>query len=346
MPLFLFIAIFTVSSCAPPQEETINENIIKITDRLNKNETPGNGSNVPGDNRMGVWLDDKICSVSPLRFIYINQNFERILDSVLVADETIFPYPGVYLFLTYIALNKPRNKLLMVGSYYEDVSLGSLWEFDLVKNEIKLLRDSTYSVSSAVYFADDDNRCIYYSYGNPIGTNAGYYELDMTTGQDTLIFPYYSAIGPSEQINGFDLHPGGEILLIPVVQEAHIPQLVQYNMTTKTLDTLGVDFDLSLNRICLWVRYNSTGNQILYSNYPRFILGRGGAPDNDSDIGIIEIPSLVNRILDVNTNPGYRSMSVFPNWSPDDRHIVYGSGNVTVEGWRGDYDLFILKNVN
>jgi len=41
----------------------------------------------------------------------------------------------------------------------------------------------------------------------------------------------------------------------------------------------------------------------------------------------------------------FRSVNVFPNWSPNSKHIVYGSGKLSRESARGRYQLFILKNV-
>ncbi len=80
---------------------------------------------------------------------------------------------------------------------------------------------------------------------------------------------------------------------------------------------------MSFDRQLLWLRYHPSGGQILYSNYPR---GAGGfTVGTDSEIGVIERAAPSKRILDVNTNPGWMSVSVFPNWFPDGKHIVYGS---------------------
>lgn len=74
-------------------------------------------------------------------------------------------------------------------------------------------------------------------------------------------------------------------------------------MESKEIDTLKLSFDLSWDRICLWLRYNKTGKKVLYSCFP---IGSGYySPGDDSEVGIIDRSTLKKTILDVNTFKNY-----------------------------------------
>jgi hypothetical protein len=172
---------------------------------------------------------------------------------------------------------------------------------------------------------------------------AGYYALDLSTLDDSLLLEYVSEIGPYEVCNGFDISPDGSKLILPVNRMAESPLIVEYALASGIMDT----FDLTFDRQLLWLRYHSGGDQIVYSNYPR---GAGGSTvATNSEIGIVERSTQTKRILDVNTAPGFTSVSVFPTWSPDYKHILYGSAegpSSEPPGAKGLYSLFILRDVN
>ena len=125
------------------------------------------------------------------------------------------------------------------------------------------------------------------------------------------------------------------------------PQIVAYDPETQTADTLDVDFDGRQGRIGLWLRYSPDGGQILYSNFPEGVYTHG--VPGPSEVGVIDLSSGAKRVLDVNTNPYGTSVPLAPTWSPNGRHIVYGSAAGPVEeppGAKGDFSLYVLKNVN
>jgi hypothetical protein len=215
------------------------------------------------------------------------------------------------------------------------------------------LRDSTRTVSSATYLTrgplGGSTHVLYYSYGDlaryggpALGTGTpGYYLLDPDTGTDSLVVAHETALGPREVVNGFDVSPDGERLLYPLHFEGRTPRLVERDLVTGAADTLDLGFAHQL----LWVRYHPTRvATVLYGNYPE---GAGGASVADfSEIGVLDLGTGARRALDTNTEDGRRSLDVFPTWSPDGRHVVYGSGPIDEErGARGHSSLYALTNV-
>jgi Tol biopolymer transport system component len=240
-----------------------------------------------------------------------------------------------------------------VLSEYGSTSAGALYEMDLEAGERRLLRDSTYAVSSAVYLpGSGGEKIVYYSYGplselgNDDGPVPGYYLLDTETGEDSLLLEHRSPAGLEETVNGFDISPDGQTLLYPLqydnIQETRSPKVVRYNLTSSAADTLDWEFDQQL----LWLRYDPDGRQLLYGNYPEDALSSTivGRPQ----IGIIDLQDGARRTLDTRTNPEEGgSMDVFPRWSSSGRQIVYGSAPVAKpSGAIGNYSLYVLKNVN
>ncbi len=288
---------------------------------------------IGGDYRMGVWSGNTIYTIAPLRRLTLTPDFQVSEDSLLVLL-------GNYQCL---ATNRSGTRLLLVASRYTDVSVGALIEMDPGTQEVRPLRDSSWNISSAVYLPGDSS-CVYYSYGGGAPYRApGYYYLSLTSNDDNLVMEHLSEIGPSEVTNGFDVRADGQKLLVPINYAAQPPKIVEVDLLTHTLDTLHLDFD----RQMLWLRYNPVCNQILFCNYAR---GSGGSTVwDDSRIGVIDRATLSRRDLNVNPDALSISVSIFPNWSPSGKHIVYGSAVgplVEPPGSKGPYSLYILKDVN
>ena len=322
--LFLLLTISCKDTIVEPP--VINPNIVLIEPKCPPDWICGNF-------RMAVWYDNYIFTSYPNYILEINDQFRVIKDSL------IFMYEEEY---SYLSNNKYGSKLLGGKSKYSDVSFGSLSEINLQNFSYRLLRDSSHNISSAVYL-NDDSKCIYYSYGNTLTNKLpGFYYYDISNNKDSLLLSYISEVGPYEILNGFDISPDNQYLLFPVHYWNNEPKIVKYDLQTKKLDTLNLKFDRQL----LWLRFNSTGSQFVYSNYP---VGAWGATvGTDSEIGIIELSTFKKRILDVRPKAGW-NINTFPSWSPDNKHIVYSSAKgPTYEppGGKGSYRLYILKNVN
>lgn len=292
---------------------------------------------------MAVWRDSTIYAIQQFSRFIIDKNYN-------VQHDTILLDVGIYeKYWTYIDANESGSKILLVASRFGDVSSGALYEYDRQTGNIQMIFDSSHNISSARYFPKDVMKIIYYSYGNDNFVGAGYYLHDKTTNRDSLLFSYISTAGPTEMLNGFDIHPNGNSLLIPISQSTPLmlkpPKLGIVLLTEQKLDTLNINFSFSKGRSGLWVRYNKNASKILYCCFP---YGTYTAINNDgSEVGIIESSTLNKIIIDVNTQSAanYRSVQLAPNWSPDERAIIFGSGNVSIEGSLGRRHLYILTKI-
>lgn len=324
--LFLLLTISCKDTIVDPPG--INEHIVLIEPKCPPNDRCGNFI-------MGVWYDDYVLTSQPNYRLKVDANFK------VTEDTLIYEYEDVF---TYISINKLSTKALGgKRRTYSYIYSCSLSEINLQDFSYRLLRDSSHNISSAVYL-NDDTKCIYHSYGNTLTNKLpGFYYYDIASNKDSLLLPYISEVGPYEILNGFDVSPDNQYLLFPVHYWNNEPKIVKYDLQTKKFDTLKLKFDRQL----LWLRFNNTGSKFVYSNYP--VGAWGSTVGTDSEIGIVEVNSLTKRVLDVNTNKGWKSVNTFPSWSPDNKHIVYSSAKGPAyepPGAKGLYRLFILKNVN
>jgi hypothetical protein len=288
--------------------------------------------NFGGSYTHGIWRNNTIYCISPFREITVNSNFEVIRDTIL----------ELFKRYKFLAPNKTGDSMLIVKSIYPDVSVGALVLRDNVTGAVTELRDSSFEIGSA-RFLKGGNKCIYYSYGNPgKSVPAGYYRLDIGTGADSFLLPFDSEVGTTEVIHGFDVSPDDRKLIIPMSHFSGYPKMGSYDLETGILETLKVDFIHQY----LWLRYNSTGSKILYSNHPYGAVA--GTANDTSEVGIIDIASMSKQILNVNVSAPYPSISLFPDWSSDDEHIVYGNAPgpmIEPLGSVGYFSLYLLTNV-
>ncbi|MEX1160069.1 MAG: hypothetical protein WEA79_04400 [Balneolaceae bacterium] len=322
---------------------SMNPNIVKIKDCCNQSRI------YYGEVFYGHQKEDRIYySGAGLGYLEMENTVEVAMDSV-IPFETYRPLLGGKTFTYQSAVNSSEHSLI-VRSGYSHKSIGRLYEYDPVQNLFSLVKDSAYHVSSAVYWHGEENKLVYYSYGNDQGLQAGYYLHDKITGADSLLLGHLSSYGSEEMLNGFDLSPDNQKLLIPNVRvegyELLTPQIIEYTLATQQADTFDTEFDISFARIGLWLRYSPDGGRILYCNYPWGAVGSN--TNDDSEMGIIELPSRHKRILDTNTNEAYtkRSIQLAPTWSANGQHIIYPSGSLHNRGQKGTYSLYILQNVD
>lgn len=334
--IILLIAGLSCSSPTGPEKREVNPNIIEI-----KYSDPLQVTNY----FMGVWRNNKVFSVVPLIIFTLDNDCKALSNTKSKATGM----PG-RAYWRYMEANEAGTKLLLVNSEYSDVCSGSLYEYDVTAEEIKLLKDESNSVSSAKYLHGNDTKLIYYKYGDLYNNGAGYYLFDKATNKDSLIFTYHSAVGRGERLNCFDIHPNNKKLLLGlntcVGFNSSPPLLCEYDFQKQKIDTLNIKFVLSRTRTGLWVRYNGDATKVLYSCFPTGIYT--DTVSDESEVGIIELPSLQKKVLDINTNSNknYGSVQLAPNWSPNYDKIVFGSGQVLPDGAVGTRKLFILKNIN
>lgn len=296
---------------------------------------------------MAVWRVKSIYAVEILCQFTLDDHYNVLRDTILLNPDS---HLGEYVFWTYIDGNADGTKLLLVKSKYGDVSCGALYEYDVQTGQVQLLYDKSRNISSARYYPRDENKIIFYSYGDDNFTGAGYYLFDKTIVHDSLLFSYLSSAGPSEMLNGFDIHPNGDTLLIPISQSTRLydrpPKLGLIALKQNKLDTLSIDFNFSVNRTGLWVRYNRDASKILYCCFPRGAYSE--TVSDNSEVGVIDVLALSKKLLDVNTQVGayHESIQLAPTWSPDEKAIVFGSGEITLEGAAGKRRLYILTQLN
>ena len=329
LKIFIYlIFILSLGSCKKDkksQETTINPNIELVIGEINDG-----GINSP----CMIWNSSNVIyTVYPFGSCHLTSELKPQTYSLLEYNGNRF-----------VENSPDEKKLLMIKASSSTLSFGSLFEYNIETNEKTVILDSSYNVSSAKYYRDN-HQIIYYSYGCPIGTNPGYYLYSLVSRNKQLLLSYFPPAGISEYLNGFDIHPSDPILIIPIVSLNKTPRIIEYNFESGTIDTLKVNFDLSFQRICLWLRYNRAGDRILYSNFPRH--AGGDAPNDDSEVGIIDRKTLLKKILDVNPVKDGRSISLCPHWSPDERNIIYSNAKLIGEdGGKGLYYIYILRNID
>lgn len=347
--LSLWVVISSVSffvGCStpttPPSVAQSNWTIFPSEFYFLKNGTPL----YEGNFHTNLWKDHRIYSVNPLRYYEFDDSFKLVFDSVLLFDHTNTGQGPVISGILSMCFNADKTQILCVktNKWYG----GNLQEINLASLSIKELLDTSNNVAMARYISDDT--IVYYSYGSYSASNtnppdAGYYLFVRGNGSKELLLQYISSLGPGELRNGFDIHPDHSCLIIPSVCYNRAPIVFEFNLRTRKQDTLPLIFNTSYNRWCLFLRYNHDGSKILYSSYPRNSFGETGY--DDSEVGIIDKATFVKTVLGTDPYPQYASaICLFPEWSPDEKSIVYGSNPISNDGFLStSYRPTILKSI-
>ena len=334
-PIVLWLAVFlcVIQACrdrtVPTSPDSRVSQIILVRSSFDSLH-----ANIGGSYRMGVWRQNKIYCVAPFREIIVDAQLGVVRDTIL----TLF-----YAF-PFVAINEAGTRALLAHYIYSGSGYGSLYSLDIASGALVRFRDSILSISS-VRWLHHSNKCVYYSDGNEsIGLTSGYYLYDFETGSDSLLLPHASVGRDLEGPNGFDISPDDAKILFPLHSWIEYPKIVERDLRTGLQETLSVAFD----RQFLWLRYDSQGRNLVYAN---FYGGAGGHSGGDTtEIGIIHRETLIKQVLGVNTQttPPLRSVNLYPDWSSDGEHIVYGSAPGPFDeppGAVGYFSLYIISNI-
>lgn len=348
--------VFALAACSgdpvsPDPGKTINPNVVLVLPWMGVPRDTGGGSYDAFE-----WASDgSIYASGPLIHVRLDPDFRRLGGEVSLMLEGP---PG------YLTLNRAARRMLMKRSVFAPGprGVGPLFEVDPATGARRLLRDSTFGVTSARFLEagplGGPDRLVYYAIrpagyltGPPAGFTPGYRLFDTATGRDSLLVAHEPETEQREYTNGFDLSPDGRRLLYPVHFLGRLPLLVERDLVTGRADTL----DFGFERQFLWARYHPTrAGVVVYGNYP---LGVQGSSSGDyAEVGVANLTTRERRVLDTNTQaegrafePGYpvseaRSLDIFPVWSPDGRHVLYASAE-TMGAQRSNYSLYVLKDV-
>jgi hypothetical protein len=256
-----------------------------------------------------LWLNDSLLCTADGLFV-LNDKF-TISNPPKLSGGYYFMYP-----------NFAKDKFLFISNV--DVATNTLYERVLPNITTRVLDEK---VIAAVYYRSDD-AIIYCT------PNHSYYMWDRISDERTFLL---SVVGNSSNdmhnINGFDVHSVRNKLLIPILTEEYSTLIIEYDMGTRQIDTL----DFIIQGSGVWLRYNNVGDKILYSDV------------TSNEIGIMDVAAKHKKVLDTNTSlyANGRYVNIFPNWSSDDKHVIFGSSQINYcDGGRAKPELYILKNIN
>ena len=307
------------------------------------------GDVLVGNYASAVWVGNDIYTGSPPRMFVLDSSAEVIRDAKLYDTNGLFDPP-----IGEMCLSADSSGTRILSEQYTGIGR-ALWEYNSRTGSfdtILPLDQESFPItnlSNAVYYKGNPDSILFYSYGDwtdstPQPANAGYYLYNRKTGKASLVLHYISDFGEREMVNGFDVSPDGKVLLIASTSDLRAPLFIEYNLASKTFDTLPVQWDTAVVNPALWVRYSHDGNYIVYSNY-YFGAFSGANVYRPSEIGIVGRATGERQVLQTNPTTEGQWVGVFPQWSPDDKKIVYGSGELAIEpaGYLSNYSLHILK---
>jgi Tol biopolymer transport system component len=221
-------------------------------------------------------------------------------------------------------------------------------ELDIPSTTLTFYLDSSYAVSSCVYMPNSTRYIYFYTFGS-YHLRAGYYLFDKESMKSSLIFNYASDIRLSmfsgEYIHGFDISPDGKKLLYPVSMKGSYPLMVEYDIMSKIHDTLDIVFERKREQQCMWLRYSPDGKKILYCCYPEYAYDHTNHYPESNEVGVYDKEKKRKVIVPVSTNTELGSISIYPVWSSDGKHLLYGSGRCSTDDRIGIFFPYIFENV-
>ena len=127
------------------------------------------------------------------------------------------------------------------------------------------------------------------------------------------------------------------------MNNVHGKEVLQAFHKTENYQILNINLNVSNRRFNLWLRYNHTGENLIYCLYaPGAYINVSG---DISEVGIIDMMTLDHIQLDTDIHPVSESYCIFPNWSPDGKSVIYGGGGWGYSGIVDMYSLYVHQDI-
>lgn len=283
-------------------------------------------------NLYSIWVGNRIYSTWPIRYYELDASLALLKDSVPFAyteTNTWPPIPDSVLrgFFS-IRASPDGSTILGIRCLTHELSNGSLEEIDTRTWHTTTILPSHRNVSSAVFVSSDT--IVFYTNGNTIGdASAGYYYYIKSTGAEVPLMKYFPHTGEQEVLNGFDYCREKNTLLVPIIRKGQ-PSIIEVDLKTQKVDTIKVDINPGFERWQLYLRYSKDGTRALYCSYTKNSLsGPAYEPTEIGILTILETPEI--RPIIRPGIPDSLSLAMFPDWSPDENHIVFSASRMQFE---------------
>jgi hypothetical protein len=285
-----------------------------------------------GTNFYSIWVRNRIYSTWPIRYYELDGGLQLVHDSVPFAytERNTFPAipDSVIKGFFSVRASSDGKTLLGVRCIEHGVSNGSLEEIDVESWQTMVLIPSSFNVSSAAYVSPDT--IVYYSNGSTIGaSDAGYYQFVRSTQRVSILLPYFPHSGQLDIVNGFDYSSTRKKLIIPIARQGD-PSIIELDLRTLAIDTLPIHLSSGDRRWQLYLRYSHDGSRVLYCSYNRNSLS--GPVYEPSEIGIANLfGTYDHKRISRPGIPDSVSIALFPDWSPNETHIVFSASVMQTE---------------
>jgi hypothetical protein len=307
------LALLALSACSAPDGPEMVQGIIELKPR-----------GQPLGHNYAEWHEGVLYSTRPLRRTFLSTDYAITSDTVYIGESA-----------TYVTANQSQTLMLTIPTTSRwNEQNGGLVLRNLRTGLDRQLLDTGSNVSSARFVSD--SVFIFYSRG----TNtlvAGYYLITLSTvNEPRLLFALTHNDASVGGIDGFDVHPFEPEIIIPFLSGGK-GRILRLNYQTLISDTLSFEFATrGYGENALWLRYDSQGARILFDNYSL----------SESELGILG-PGDSQRVA-IDPSPyrwgSQKYFNIYPNWSPDERSIVFGSSSVK-QGAVGSMNIYIARDI-